>query len=263
MTTTNTYLPCRVLRDAMQVAAMFAADDNERSRMTFDRDGMHIRSRNYANSMMAWVDVPLKSPAGSYFEHEDIGIDSDKLYRMLSAYEPDDMLDVFTYPHHDLAALSVITVQGALGMLSCSQPPLSDIPSIPIFDYVQRCHPPVVRGDVGADHCRGWLKQIEAAGEDVVSFQYQQPPHGMFPIMMVSEHTSLQPQMFVLSHPSFPEGIGGLSSNISLELLHTALAPSCVTGDVMFAFGDDTPLYIETQVNDCTVRVAIAPRIEV
>ena len=253
--------PCRVLRDAMQVAAMFAADDNERSRMAFDKDGMHIRSRNYANSMMAWVDIPLKTPPGTYFEDEDIGIDSDKLYRMLSAYEPDDRIDFFI--NNPQETKFFITLRGDLGMLSCSQPPLSDIPSIPIFDYVQRCHPPVVRGDVGADHCRGWLKQIEAAGEDVVSFQYQQPPHGMFPIMMVSEHSSLQRQTFVMSHPSFPEGIGGLSTNISLELLHTALAPSCITGDVVFAFGNDTPLYIETQVNDCTVRVAIAPRIEV
>ena len=259
--------PCYVLRDAMQVAAMFAADDNEGARMTFDADGMHIRSRNYAGSMMAWVYVPLKSPSGSRFEGEDIGINSDKLYRMLSAYEPDDRIDFFINPQGTNEFF--ITLRGGLGMLSCSQPPLPDIPKVPVFDYVQRCHPPVVQGDVGgdvsvrADHFRGWLKRIEAAGETVVSFQYKQPPHGRFPIMVVSEHTSLQPQIFVMSHPSFPEGTGGLSTDISLELLHTALAPSCITGDVSFSFGNDTPLYIETQMHDCTVWVAIAPRIEV
>jgi hypothetical protein len=41
-----------------------------------------------------------------------------------------------------------------------------------------------------------------------------------------------------------------------------SIAPECINGDIKFAFGNDTTLFMGVRVNECDVAVAIAPRID-
>ena len=238
----------RTLRDAMHIAAQL----DDRARMTLDAAGMHIRARTPCDTTMAWIDIPSTAienyrPEDPIFEG-DIGINPDKLCRMLYAYEPDDLIHLALETQDDTP---IISIRGREGTLRIARPILDTIKRIGILEWVQTRHPPVVSCDVGAEsNFKEWFRSIQD-NELAVAFKHvreNKPP--------------ITANSFTMSHPTVPEGTNDLHTLISLDLLQSAIAPACISGDIKFAFGHDTPLYLETQVNGCGVVLAIAPRIE-
>lgn len=253
----------RTLRDAMHIAAQL----DDRARMTLDAAGMHIRARTPCDTTMACIDIPKAiftqnyRPEDPIFEG-DIGINPDKLCRMLYAYEPDDLIHLALETSNN--ENPIISICGREGTLRTARPELDTIKRIGTLGYLQTRylqtrHPPTTSCDIGAEFFKGWLRRIED-NETAVTFQYLHRG-GKFPIQAISEQAP-HPEFVVMSHPTVPEGTNDLRTLISLDLLQSAIAPACISGDVKFAFGNDTPLYIETQVNGCGVVIAIAPRIE-
>jgi len=244
----------RVLRDAMHIAAQIS----DRARMNIDAAGIHIRARDDINTTMIWIEIPASALGAQYPpEHfpDELGVPSEKLYRMLNAYEAAATIKVQIIKG---VGDNWIKISGTEGTLWTTD--LLHVPPIPAsIARIQARHPPVVSGDIGADYFRGWLKHIED-NEIAVSFRYEKGS-GKFPIKTVSEHTGLLPVVTVLSHPDAPEDADSLQTHISLDLLQDAIAPPCIDGDLKFSFGDDTPLYITTKVSGCDVAIAIAPRI--
>jgi len=241
-----------------------AFQTSDRARTNIDTTGIHIRARNVSNTMMIWIDVPATVlGAGCPLEHfpDELGINTEKLYRMLNAYEAAATIEVYFV--QGVGEESQIKISGTDGTLwtydVSTYEALLPIPtsSAPL----QAHHPPVVSGVTCADHFRGWLRRIEA-NETAIPFRYEKGS-GKFPIKTVSEHCGLLSEILVLSYPEFPDGTDSIQTIIDGDLLQDAIAPSCIDDDIKFAFGDDTPIYISTKVNGCDVAIAIAPRIEI
>ena len=248
----------RVLRDAMHIAAQIS----DRARMNIDVAGIHIRARDVYNTTMVWIEIPATALGTQYPpKHfpDEIGIPCDKLYRMLNAYEAAATIEFHIQGIGD----KWTKVSGTEGTLWTHHVELDHIFPIPTSSVPLRTHhPPVVSGVVSADHFRGWLRRIED-NETAISFRYEKGS-GKFPIRTVSEHyCGLLPEICVLSCPEVPEDADSLQSIISFDLLHDAITSPYIDGDIKFAFGDDTPLYISTTVNGCDVEIVIAPRIDV
>lgn len=247
----------RTLRDAMHIAAQL----DDRARMTLDAAGMHIRARTPCDTTMAWIDIPATvienyCPEDQIFE-DDIGINPDKLCRMLYAYEPDDLIHLALETQDDTP---VISIRGREGTLRTTRPTLDLIKRMRPLKHIQTRHPPVVSGDKDAKIFRDWLVRAEHAASDEIAISFKHDnEHERYTLWAVSEASGAG---CVLDNPATLAGTNDLRTLISLDLLTTALAPACIDGGVKFAFGDDTPLYIGTQVNGCDVGVAIAPRIE-
>jgi hypothetical protein len=236
-----------------------AAQLDDRARMTLDAAGMHIRARTPCDTTMAWIDIPATAienyrPEDPFFEG-DIGINPDKICRMLYAYEPDDLIDLVLETHDDPPTISI---RGKEGTLRTARPPLDTIKRIGILEWVQTRHPPTVIGDKDADIFRDWLRRADHDDGLAISFKHD-TEHERYTLWAVSEASD---GGCVLGNLTVPEGTNDLRTLISLDLLQSAIAPACISGDVKFAFGNDTPLYLETQVSGCGVVIAIAPRIE-
>jgi|GEM_PF-4595355 len=249
----------RVLRDAMHIAAQIS----DRARMTMHDSSIHIRARDNIGTTMLWIEIPATELGAGYSpEHfpDELGIDTEKMYRMLNAYEAAATVRV-----HSVKGVGTdwIKISGTGGTLWTHPTDLTSILPVPSLTRIQTHHPPVVSGTRDADHFRDWLKQI-ADKETTISFRYEKGS-GRFPVKTVStvsEHSGLHPIAVVLSHPEVPDDADSLQSLISLDLLQDAIAPPCINGDLKFAFGNNTPLYISTKVNECDITIAIAPRID-
>lgn len=253
--TTIGQFTARTLRDAMHIAAQL----DDRARMTLDAAGLHIRARTPCDTTMAWIDIPATTienyrPEDPIFEG-DIGINPDKLCRMLYAYEPDDLVHLALETQDDTP---IISIRGREGTLRTARPALDTIKRIGILEWVQTRHPSVVSGDKGTEIFKHWLRRAEHEDEVTISFKHDNE-HERYTLWAVSEASN---GSCVLGNLTIPEGTDDLRTLISLDLLQSAIAPACISGDIKFAFGNDTPLYIETQVNRCGVVMAIAPRIE-
>jgi len=241
-----------------------AARISDRARMTMHDSSIHIRARDNIGTTMLWIEIPATELGAGYSpEHfpDELGIDTEKMYRMLNAYEAAATVRV-----HSVKGVGTdwIKISGTEGTLWTHPTDLTSILPVPSLTRIQIRHPPVVSGTRDADHFRDWLKQI-ADKETTISFRYEKGS-GRFPVKTVStvsEHSGLHPIAVVLSHPEVPDDADSLQSLISLDLLQDAIAPSCINGDLKFAFGDDTPLYISTKVNECDITIAIAPRIDI
>ena len=248
----------RTLRDAMHIAAQL----DDRARMTLDAAGMHIRARSPCDTTMAWIDIPKAIFTQNYRPEDpvfkdDIGINPDKLCRMLYAYEPDDIIHLALETSNNEHPL--ISICGKEGTMRTARPALDTIKRIGTLGWVQTRHPSTVSGDKSAEIFRDWLRRADLNDEITISFKHD-TGHERYTLWAVSEASG---DGCVLGSPTVPEGTNDLRTLISLDLLQSAIAPACISGDIKFAFGHDTPLYIETQVNGCGVVMAIAPRIEV
>jgi len=256
--TITTQLQNRVLRDALRTAAQIS----DRARMNIDAAGIHIRARDVCNTTIVWVEIPATALGAQYPpKHfpDELGINTEKLYRMLNAYEANATMG-FQIVHG--IGDNWIKISGTEGTLWTHYTELDHVYHIPTSSAPLRAnHPPVASGVVSADHFRGWLRRIED-NETAISFRYEKGS-GESTIETVSEHCGLLPEICVLSCPEVPEDVDSLQSTISFDLLQNAIPPSDVDGDLKFAFGDDTPLYINTTVNGCDIEIAIAPRIGV
>jgi len=245
----------RVLRDAMHIAAQIS----DLARMTIDDTSIHIRARDAIGTTIIWIEIPATALGAGYSpEHfpDELGINTEKLYQMLNAYEAAATIEVNIVQG---IGEGWIKISGTEGTLWTHQVELDHIQPISSLARIQASHPPVVSGDRDADHFKDWLKQI-ADKETAISFRYEKGS-GIFPVTTVSRHSGLLP-IVVLSHPEAPEDTASLQSLISLELLRDAITSPCIDDDLKYSFGDDTPLYISTKVNGCDVAMAIAPRID-
>lgn len=223
----------RVLRDAMHIAAQIS----DRARMTIDDTAIHIRARDDIGTTMIWIEIPATALGAVYFpEHfpDELGIDTEKLYRMLNAYEAAATIRVH---YVQGTGTDWIKISGTEGTLWTHPTDLTSIQPIPPLARIQAHHPPIVSGTRDAFLFKDWLKQI-ADKETAISFRYEKGS-GRFPVKAVSEHSGLF--QTVLSHHEVPDDADSLRSLISLDLLQDAIAPSCIDGDLKFAFGDDTP----------------------
>ena len=249
----------RVLRDAMYIVAQIS----DRARMTMHDSSIHIRARDDIGTTMLWIEIPATVLGEGYSpEHfpAELGIDSKKMYRMLNAYEAAATIRVH---YVQGTGTDWIKISGTEGTLWTHPTDLSSIQSIPPLARIQAHHPPIVSGTRDAGHFKDWLKQI-ADKETTISFRYEKGS-GRFPVKTVStvsEHSGLHPIAVVLSHPKVPDDADSLRSLISFDLLQDAISPPCINSDLKFAFGNNTPLYINTKVNGCDVAIAIAPRID-
>ncbi len=248
---------CRILRDAMQIAAQF----NNKARMRLDADGIHISAKNVHNSAAVWIDIPTTAFDMRYdiedplFENE-VGIDQERIYRMVNAYDEDQEIQFSLESRYGVGEL--VKISGTRGTLRAFQTSLNHISKVPDREIISD-HPAIASGNKDAENFRDCLHRIEHVDDAIAVSFIHDKEHERYTIWVVSEVSG---KRCVLNTPKVSVNIDKLQTNISLELLQRSIAPACISGDVKFAFGDDTPLYIETQVSGCDVVMAIAPRIE-
>ena len=251
----------RILRDAMHIASQFS----DRARMHISANGIRI-SASACSAAAVWVNIPTTILRQEYRENDpafatDIGIDCEKLYRMLNAYEEGATLQ-FCLEDSDECADHSILISGTEGTLRMWQTSLDHIAKLPDMDKIRSTQPLPISGDCDAVHFRGAVRKIAFDDSIAVSFEYRKGS-GMFPVIYGgAEDVDEADVVVVLSHPTFPEDGNSLKTLISLDLLQTAVAAPCIDGAIKFSFGDDTVLFMETKVHGCDVAVAIAQRRE-
>lgn len=247
---------CSVLRDAMHIAAQF----NDTALMWLDGTEIKIRAKNVHNSAIVWIDIPTSEFRADYSSSDsawrtDTGINCEKLYRMLNAYEPDETIR-FSREHRDGVG-ELTSIEGTEGTLWTYQTSVNRIDPIPGTYKIRSAHTRPASGVRDAEYFRDWLTRA-GIKDNIVSFRHLQGS-GKFPLSGVSEPSIEQ---VVLSYPEVPDDMDSFRTSISLKLLQRSLAPKCIYDDIKFSFGNDTPLFMDTQVNGCSVVMAIAPRID-
>jgi len=231
---------CCILRDAMRVAAQL----NSKARMRIDATGIHIGATHLSNASTIWVDIPAETfeaqwdPEDPAFTDE-IAIDCEKLCRMLYAYEG----------RHEIE----FSFEYKMG---------EGIRKTPDMDTIRTSHKLHASCEVDAPILRDWLRKLKIKYDtDSVIFMYDKKI-GKFPAKILSK-TSPYLDPIVMDHPVANKGAPkSFSTLLSLELLQEAIAPECIDGTIQILFGMDTLIYMSTEVNGCSVTLAIAPRIE-
>lgn len=249
---------CRILRDAMQIAAQF----NNKARMRLDADGIHISAKNVHNSAAVWIDIPttafdmrydLKDPL---FENE-VGINQERIYRMVNAYDEDQEIQFSLESRYGVGEL--VKISGTGGALRAFQTSLNHIEKVPSRHEILSAHPAPASGNKDAENFRDWLHRIEHEDDAITVSFIHDKEHERYTIGVVSEASGRE---CVLNTQKVPVNIDNLQTTISIELLQRSIAPECINGDIKFAFGNDTTLFMEVRVNGCEVAMAIAPRID-
>ena len=249
---------CRVLRDTMHIATQF----NDRARMYINTTGIQIRAKTAHNTAIAWINIPASKSDVKHSSEDptfatDIGIDCEKLYRILNAYEADEKIQFCIEHREGIGELAIVA--GAEGTLRTYQTALNNIDQMPGMHAIRSAHPLPASGAKGAEVFRDWLRQIECKDDPLsVSFVHDKE-HERYTLWGVSDTSGCG---CVLNSPKVPEESDNLRTTISFELLQMSLAPECIDDCIKFSFGNDTTLFMETQVNGCNVAMAIAPRIE-
>jgi len=248
----------RILRDAMHIAAQFS----DRAIMYITATNIQIRAKNVWNSGAVWIDIPTSVFRPEYSSEDpmfatDVGIDCEKLYRLLDAYEEDAKIR-FGLEHRECVG-ELVTISGTEGTLWTYQTSLDHISTIPGRHTIRSARPLPASGDKDAEIFRDWLHRIDCEDDALkVSFVHDNG-HERCTLWAVPEESG---GGCVLGNPSVPASTDNLRTAISLELLQRSLAPKCIDEPIKFSFGNDTTLFMETQVNGCDVAMAIAPRME-
>jgi len=242
---------CCILRDAMRVAAQL----NSKARMRIDATGIHIGA----------TDIPAETfeaqwdPEDPAFTDE-IAIDCEKLCRMLYAYEGRHEIE-FSF-EYKMGEGPVSVTSGEEGTLRAYYTSLDHIRKTPDMDTIRTSHKLHASCEVDAPILRDWLRKLKIKYDtDSVIFMYDKKI-GKFPAKILSK-TSPYLDPIVMDHPVANKGAPkSFSTLLSLELLQEAIAPECIDGTIQILFGMDTLIYMSTEVNGCSVTLAIAPRIE-
>ena len=255
---------CRILRDAMRVAAQF----NSKARMRVDATGIHIGAVNLFNTSVIWVDIPAETFEEQWAPEdpnitEEIGIDCEKLCRMLYAYEENSEVR-FSLQYGDDGENFMVT-SGEEGTLRGLQGLLAGIKKTPDMDTIRNAHKLHASCEKYAPTLREWLHRIKEIKDDPeidsVVFRYDKSI-GTYPISIIQE-TSPDLDQIVMDHPVARKGAPKMFRTLmGLKLLQEAIAPECIDGAIQILFGDDTLIFMGTKVNECAVTMAIAPRIE-
>lgn len=252
---------CRILRDAMRVAAQF----NSTARMRTDETGIHIGAVNSTNTSVIWVDIPAETFEAQWAPEdpkitEEIGIDCEKLCRMLYAYE--EQSEVRFSLEYGKGAENFMVTSGEEGTLRGYQASLNDIKKTPDMATMRNAHKLYASCEADAPILREWLRHIEIEDDtSAVVFTYDKTI-GKFPAKVISENVP-NLDSFVMGHAlAGKESPKLFSTLMSLELLQEAIAPECIDGTIQILFGNDALIYMSTEVNECAVTMAIAPRIE-
>ena len=249
----------RILRDAMHIASQFS----DRARMHISATHIQIGA-SIDSAAAVWVNIPTTIFRQEHRENDpafatDIGVDCEKLYRMLNAYDEAATLKFCLEDREGVGDL--ITISGPEGTLWTYQTSLDHIDKMPDMNKIRSTQPLPISccsNSVFIRQCVQDLVQDLPDTGAAVSFVYEKGS-GMFPAKLVSDECATN---IVLSHPTFPEDGNSLKTLISLDLLQTAVAAPCIDGAIKFSFGDDTVLFMETKVHGCDVVVAIAQRRE-
>ena len=250
---------CRILRDAMRVAAQF----NSTARMRIDATGIHIGAVNSLNTSVIWVDIPAETFKAQWAPEDpaitdDIGIDCEKLCRMLYAYEGRN--EIRFSLERRVGAGPVFVTSGEEGTLRAYYTSINDIKKTPDMDTIRTAHKLHASCDKDPAILRDWLRRSE---DDIgaVVFRYDKTI-GKFPVEILSD-TSPNFEHIVMDHPVVDKGAPKeFSTLMSRELLQEVIAPECIDDTIQILFGQDALIYMGTEVNGCAVTMAIAPRIE-
>ena len=175
---------CRILRDAMRVVAQF----NSTARMSIGETGIHVGAVNSINSSVIWVDIPTETfeahwdPEDPAFTDE-IGIDCEKLCRMLYAYEePSEVL--FSIEHRYGEGDFMVT-SGEEGTLRAYQTSLDGIKKTPDMDTIRTAYKLYASCYKDAPILRDWLRWIKD-DTDAVVFRYDKTI-GKYPVEIQSK----------------------------------------------------------------------------
>ena len=252
---------CRILRDAMRVAAQF----NSTARMRIDATGIHIGAVNSLNTSVIWVDIPAEIFEEQWAPEdpkitEEIGIDCEKLCRMLYAYEGRNEI-WFSLECRECAG-HVFVTSGEEGTLRAYYTSINDIKKTPDMDTIRTAHKLHASCDKDPAILRDWLHRIkDDTGTDAVVFRYDKTI-GKYPVSIVPE-TSPDLDHIIMDNPVAYKGAPKMFSTLmDRKLLQEAIAPECIDGTIQIVFGQDALIYMSTEVNGCEVTMAIAPRIE-
>ncbi|MHC1624186.1 MAG: hypothetical protein ACXQTR_06325 [Candidatus Methanospirareceae archaeon] len=251
---------CCVLRDAMRVAVQF----NSKARMRTDETGIHIGAVNSHNTSVIWVDIPAETFEAQWSPEdpkitEEIGIDCEKLCRMLYAYEePSEVRFSLEYGE---GAENFMVTSGEEGTLRGYQASINDIKKTPDMGTVRTAYKLYTSCEKDATILRDWLNRIkDDIGTHTVMFMYDETI-GNYPVEIIPEFPDIG--NIVMDHPVARKGAPKLFTTLmDRKLIHEAIAPECIDGTIQILFGKDAPIYMATKVNGCTVTMAIAPRIE-
>lgn len=253
---------CRILRDAMRVAAQF----NSTARMRTDETGIHIGAVNSTNTSVIWVDIPAETFEAQWAPEdpkitEEIGIDCEKLCRMLYAYEEQSEVR-FSLEYRQGEGHLMVT-SGEEGTLRAYQTSLEGIKKTPNIGTIWTAHKLHASCEKDAPILWNWLHRTKDDTEtDAVVLKYDKTI-GKFPVEIISETAPHYFDPIVMDHPVANKGAPkSFSTIMSRELLQEAIAPECIDGTIQISFGNDALIYMSTEVNECAVTMAIAPRIE-
>lgn len=241
---------CSTLRDAMHIAAQF----NRTAMVRLDAEGLHISTTNEGNAAAVWIDMPPQLFKRDWHnippELDEMGVNCNKLYRMLHAYESEDYIEFSVVSIGD-AHFSKL--RGNCGNLETCLIAKGHYHSA--HPIAEADHPTYVACKSSADVFRDWVVH-DAMDRNTVAFTHQ-AAKTILEVQEEPDHRVLRlrdPELV----KSAPEEF---STNITVELLHAAIAPVCMEDDLTIRFGDDEILHINTNVGGCTVEIVIAPRI--
>lgn len=251
---------CCILRDAMRVAAQF----NSTARMRTDETGIHLGAVNFENTSTVWVDIPAETFEAQWALEdpkitEEIGIDCEKLCRMLYAYE--EQSEVRFSLEYGQGEENFMVTSGEEGTLRGYQALLDDIKKTLDMDTIRTAHKLYASCEKDVPILRDWLHRIkDDTGTDTVVFRYDKTI-GKFPVEIIPETPDLD--HIVMDHPVAYKGAPKVFTTImGRKLIHEAIAPECIDDTIQILFGMDALIYMSTEVNGCAVTMAIAPRIE-
>jgi len=243
----------------MRVAAQF----NNTARMRVDATGIHIGAVNCLNTSLIWVDIPAETFEPQWDQTtpeitEEIGIDCEKLCRMLYAYEGSQ--EIWFSLEYRIGAGHFMVTSGAEGTLRAHTTVLDKIKKTPDMDTIRTAHKLYASCYKDAPILRDWLRRIKD-DTDVVVFRYDKTI-GKYPVEIQSE-TSPGIDHVVMDNPAVVKGTPKeFSTLMTRELLQEAIAPECIDDTIQILFGKDALIYMSVEVNGCVVTMAIAPRIE-
>jgi hypothetical protein len=245
----------------MRVAAQF----NSTARMRIDATGIHIGAVNSINTSAIWVDIPAETFKAQWDPEdpkitEEIGIDCEKLCRMLYAYEKQE--EVRFSLEYGQGAENFMVTSGEEGTLRGYQASINDIKKTPDMDTIRESHALHASCEKYTPILRKWLYQIKDDPISNTVFFIYDKTIGKYPISIIPE-TSPDLDQIVMDNPRVNKGAPKIFSTlIDRKLLQAAISPECIDGTIRISFGNDTLIYMVTEVNECTVTMAIAPRIE-
>lgn len=255
---------CRILRDAMQIAAQF----NDLALMRIDATGIQIRAKDTCNVSAVWIDIPASEFEPEYsleapgFE-TDIGINCAATCGRILAYHPDETIRICIGNRDNTGGVIMIagaTLSGLTKPQWAHTLPINSIEYIPELNQIRSAHPLPASGDTDAEDFREWLQKVESEDCSDLAVAFRHDKGNVREPLRIISNSSITP--ISLNHPEVPMGSDKIRTLVSLELLQTALYPKCIDGGIKFSFGNDSTLLIDTQVNGCPVVIAIAPRIE-